>query len=439
MLLVSASPDIRQDVAQSNVIDFYTRHRFGSEDRPTYDAGATIPEPTTVSDPPPSGAIRANTLVAISTSLGSSALAVYVHIEADADNGRCRVSYTDLETATGISRRQIVRLVAKLEQNGFVTIVRRTQNGQTNYLSNEFIVNQPSVMGVTRASDKLVTKASDKLVTSPTPERDKERELVSSSRPVSEKAKEKSILSDKKLCNTKEIDRAIKALTALPRTVPASTFHLLGCQALKQLGWRCVNEFAVEGDDGETGYIDLVADKNGCRMAVEFDRVTPREKSIDKLNQVDGAVRVVVLRTGRIGTTDDRVDFVVVAEGIVEPTIPKPVTAADENDGFRAFAAAYPRKVAKQDALRAWRKLKPSSELASRILAALERHKQQPKWLAEPQFIPYPASWLNGRRWEDEPEMAEETVKRRVNGFTHHPALPRYDADGKPLNQIVVE
>jgi hypothetical protein len=73
--------------------------------------------------------------------------------------------------------------------------------------------------------------------------------------------------------------------------------------------------------------------------------------------------------------------------------------------GFERFYAAYPRKVAKREAIKAWDKVAPDDGLVERILDALERQKAS--WAAEKQerkFIPYPASWLNGQRWEDEVE-----------------------------------
>lgn len=67
---------------------------------------------------------------------------------------------------------------------------------------------------------------------------------------------------------------------------------------------------------------------------------------------------------------------------------------------FEKFWEKYPRKAAKQDAVKAWGKLKADETLLATILAALD--KQVPLW-DEPQFIPFPATWLNGHRWEDEP------------------------------------
>ncbi len=72
-------------------------------------------------------------------------------------------------------------------------------------------------------------------------------------------------------------------------------------------------------------------------------------------------------------------------------------------EGFDGFWTAYPRKVAKAAARKAWERLRPGGELVSRILAALELHKETEQWQKDTgRFIPYPATWLNGRRWEDE-------------------------------------
>lgn len=70
---------------------------------------------------------------------------------------------------------------------------------------------------------------------------------------------------------------------------------------------------------------------------------------------------------------------------------------------FERFWAAYPKKRNKGDALKAWRALKPSEELVTAILAAVERARESVQWRKdEGQFIPYPATWLRARGWEDE-------------------------------------
>jgi hypothetical protein len=70
---------------------------------------------------------------------------------------------------------------------------------------------------------------------------------------------------------------------------------------------------------------------------------------------------------------------------------------------FERFWSVYPKKRNKGDALKAWRALKPGEELVTAILAAVERAKASVQWRKdEGQFIPYPATWLRARGWEDE-------------------------------------
>lgn len=81
---------------------------------------------------------------------------------------------------------------------------------------------------------------------------------------------------------------------------------------------------------------------------------------------------------------------------------------------FAQFYGEYPKKRAKQSALKAWERLKPDDDLFAKIMQGLVRWKQSPDWLKDDgQFIPYPATWLNGRRWED--EIEEVKPKNYVN------------------------
>ena len=67
---------------------------------------------------------------------------------------------------------------------------------------------------------------------------------------------------------------------------------------------------------------------------------------------------------------------------------------------FDRFWEVYPRKVKKQEAWRAFLKVDVSLDV---LLQALEKQKKNPQWLEDGgRFVPYPASWLNERRWEDE-------------------------------------
>lgn len=84
-------------------------------------------------------------------------------------------------------------------------------------------------------------------------------------------------------------------------------------------------------------------------------------------------------------------------------------TGVDDADGFDEFWDAYPKKSAKQDALKAWRKVK--AEEVAAVMAGLAVAKASKDWLKDGgQFIPHPATWLYGRRWEDEGATAPATT-----------------------------
>lgn len=74
----------------------------------------------------------------------------------------------------------------------------------------------------------------------------------------------------------------------------------------------------------------------------------------------------------------------------------------DAETSFLLFWSAYPKKVSKPDALKAWKKIKPSEDLINKIIASVESSKNSQEWKNENgKYIPYPASWLNSARWED--------------------------------------
>lgn len=76
-------------------------------------------------------------------------------------------------------------------------------------------------------------------------------------------------------------------------------------------------------------------------------------------------------------------------------------------DYFNSFWSIYPRKVAKVDAEKAATKIK--SDQWAIIMEAIQKHiKYWKQHGTQKIHIPYPASWLNGKRWLD--EIEEEVV-----------------------------
>lgn len=73
-------------------------------------------------------------------------------------------------------------------------------------------------------------------------------------------------------------------------------------------------------------------------------------------------------------------------------------------DLFNSFWKAYPKKTAIDAARKAFDKRKPDAEMLSQMLQALETQSASPAWTKDGgQFIPNPATWLNGGRWQDGP------------------------------------
>ena len=70
---------------------------------------------------------------------------------------------------------------------------------------------------------------------------------------------------------------------------------------------------------------------------------------------------------------------------------------------FLAFYTAYPKKKNRPAAIRAWKKQNIKLEEVPAIMACIEANRNTDEWTKEKrQFCPYPASFLNGRFWEDE-------------------------------------
>lgn len=73
-----------------------------------------------------------------------------------------------------------------------------------------------------------------------------------------------------------------------------------------------------------------------------------------------------------------------------------------KHSGFDEFWQAYPRRIGKGNAEKAWEKHGCGSMLPQ-ILTAVRKCKVSADWTKEAgQFIPHPATWLNRRGWEDE-------------------------------------
>lgn len=87
--------------------------------------------------------------------------------------------------------------------------------------------------------------------------------------------------------------------------------------------------------------------------------------------------------------------------------------------GFEKFWGVYPKKRSKGDAEKAWNAMKPNEQLQDRIFDALERAKTSAQWQKDGgQFIPYPATWLRAKGWEDEHQPARDPLVEQAHFLT---------------------
>lgn len=113
-----------------------------------------------------------------------------------------------------------------------------------------------------------------------------------------------------------------------------------------------------------------------------------------------------------------------------EPT-PTPTPALVEKptekpaDGFTEWWPHYPKKVKKLDAEKAYRAALKRGVTPKELLDGLQRQKAAWKVKGtEPQYIPYPATWLRAGSWEDEldtPAPATDSPAPAINPNTGKP------------------
>jgi len=101
----------------------------------------------------------------------------------------------------------------------------------------------------------------------------------------------------------------------------------------------------------------------------------------------------------------------------------------EEAATFDDFWLIYPRRVAKKDAKRAWDKITPKVQMQA--LIALADWRQV--WLSrgELQYVPHPASWLNGERWDD--ELPEDFNRSRIVPAANREFAPHVETERAPM------
>ena len=103
-----------------------------------------------------------------------------------------------------------------------------------------------------------------------------------------------------------------------------------------------------------------------------------------------------------------------------EDILPKPLKG-QEDALFDSFWQKYPKKVDKQNAIKAFKRLKVSDEMLESMICSLEKQKKSEQWQRDGgAFIPYPSTWLNGRRWEDETVCISDLKRSKALEYVTH-------------------
>ena len=123
-------------------------------------------------------------------------------------------------------------------------------------------------------------------------------------------------------------------------------------------------------------------------------------------------------QNGKLGGRPKKTQQVILANPDLTQSKPNETqTKANQNHnhnntsvGFTEFWKAYPKKIGKGAAEKAWNKHKPDLD---QVLAALAWQTKQESWLKDRgQFIPNPGTYLNQQRWLDEKPLDNAAVNR---------------------------
>lgn len=88
---------------------------------------------------------------------------------------------------------------------------------------------------------------------------------------------------------------------------------------------------------------------------------------------------------------------------ITDSLIPITDTSPPVRNYFSIFYKTYPKKKARPLAEKAFAKLKMDDTLMDKVMGGLFRAMESEEWTKENgKFVPFPATWINQRRWEDE-------------------------------------
>lgn len=182
--------------------------------------------------------------------------------------------------------------------------------------------------------------------------------------------------------------------------------------------------FFVENEEKE--WINVRADREIQHFKTKSEKaaVAGKASAMRRLNERSTDVKQTL--NGR-QLTNNHKPITNNQEPLLNPPTPQGV-----DNGFEEFWQAYPKKVGKTAAQKAWSKLKSHKNSLELIKAALEWQRVSDQWTKENgQFIPNPATYLNQGRWLDTPIEPAGIPKLTKYGLRAQAAAERWLARHK--------
>lgn len=171
-----------------------------------------------------------------------------------------------------------------------------------------------------------------------------------------------------------------------------------------------------------------------CNIEYRDKSIEIRDKSINNNISCSNAQQTDSHLSGK---TEQDESLVVQKADDRKAKSPCPSMTPEEKDTlFNRFWQAYPRKVGKGSAQKVFDRLQVDRPLLEEMLCKIEQAKRSHQW-QDMQYIPYPATWLNGRRWEDELPAENKRPAKEVN-FDANAGTADSAADASPWRRGLI-
>jgi len=172
-------------------------------------------------------------------------------------------------------------------------------------------------------------------------------------------------------------------------------------ELLDNMEWRALSDFPAR----LLVELWLLAAENQGEIDLDSTALSWRLRlASNKLAKIDDALQELVTH-----------GFITIASNMLAPckqhAIPETERETEKRQSkmgvqaFLMFWGAYPRKAGKAQAKNSFKRHK-CAEIVDQIIAALEWQAKTEQWTRDGgKYIPHASTWLNGRRWEDEPDV----------------------------------